>query len=276
MDIKIIYRRIEEIDNELKSNGFLITQRHFHASIEYQKKFNISFSSDSDTAQLINNWYKTVYGDNLKINVNKKNYLIKIKGDIFVLGVPLFFGSMQFYWGQGDIVKPPEGMSSKQISVDARNFIDYITPTYSHLISENDIVNSMKWMHKTIEIDTYFKDKISEKIDEMYKIIYGDLISAKEHFMINSYDMTAWQCLQVAEKLLKMYIKKYKNQEPERIHILQKLNEMAEITDPGIVSLIPLLEASPSTRYEVKITREEAFKRYEATINFIDFFIKIF
>lgn len=274
MHNKIIYQRIEQIDNDLKIKGFLIHQRHINAIFEYQKKFNISFSLDSETANIINDWYKNVYGENIKINI-KKNYLIKIKGDVFVLGVPLFFGSMMVYWGEGTVIKPLDGISTNQIKVDARNFIDYITPTYSYLMQENDIKKSIEWIKNIIEIDTYFKDNINKNVNSMYQIIHGDLVSAKEHFMIQSYDMTAWQCLQVAEKLLKMYIIKYKNQEPKKIHILHKLNEVALINDPKILNLIPILETDPSARYELNISREEAFRRYDAIINFVYFFIKI-
>lgn len=272
MDKRIIYQRIEQIDNDLKIKGFLIHQRPINAIFEYQKKFNISFSLDSEIANIINDWYENVYGENIKINITK-NYLIKIKGDVFVLGSPLFYGTIEIYWGEGDIIKLPERIFTKKIKVDARNFIDYITPTYSYLMQENDIKKSIEWIKNIIEIDTYFKNNINT--NSMYQIINGDLVSAKEHFMIHSYDMTAWQCLQVAEKLLKMYIIKHKSQEPKKIHILHKLNEVALINDSTILNLIPILEADPSARYELNISREEAFIRYEAIINFVHSFMKI-
>lgn len=269
----LIYKRVQEIDYDLKVKGVLIYQRHVQAIFEYQRKFNVQFDFNSETAKIIDGWYKTVYGKNLNIPLNS-DYLIKINGDIFVLGAPSFYGKIEIYWNEGQIVAPPKTYNN--IKIDARNFITNITPTYSSMLSHCDVEKTMKWMKKVDEIDIYFQDNKRGTNGSMYKIIHGDLISAKEHFMIQSYDMTEWQCLQVAEKLLKMYITKYKNQEPKKIHILYKLNETAGITDPVILSLIPLLEADPSSRYEVKTTREEAFNKYEAIINFIDSFIKIF
>lgn len=194
----------------------------------------------------------------------------------FALGVPLIFGSTSVFWGRGDI-KPRNTISSGTVEIDARTLIDYITPLYSEMMYENtiDINQTIEWTKKVINIDIYFKDKINEKSDNMYNIIYNDLISAKEHFMIKSYDMTEWQCLQVAEKLLKIYIKKHKNIEPKHTHILSKLNMVAQINDPVILKLMPLLETDPSYRYENKSSRDKAFKKYESVINFIESFINI-
>lgn len=274
MDKREIYKRTTEIDHDLKIKKLLIFQRPLNAIFEYQKRFNISFDLNSETAKTIFEWYDFMYGDNIKINLSKKNYLIKIKSDIFVLGSPFFYGSLRLMWGEGEI-KKPETMSRTTIDFDVRNLIDYITPLYSMSMSSFDIDLTLKWIFKINNINDYFKEKINEKTNDMYDIVYKDLISAKEHFMINSYDMAEWQCLQVAEKLLKMYIVKHKNQEPKRIHILSQLNDVAQINDPTILSLIPLLETHVSYRYELKSSRQDAFNKYEATINFIDSMIKI-
>lgn len=272
--IQIIYKRLEILDDELKSKDLLIHQRHVHAIFEYQKKYNETFAFDSEKSNIISEWYKLMYGDNLKNSRSEKNFLIKIKGDIFIFTAPDFMGTIEFFWGSGKIVKPVS-LSRTTIKYDIRYSIHNITEGYTSFMDQNDVNHVGIWAQKIIFINNYFLDKIRENVNDQYNIIYNDLISAKEHFMIQSYDMVEWQCLQTAEKLLKLYIKTHKNVNPAQIHLLWKLNQVAQINDPIILDLIPKIETSPSYRYELKSSRQSAFNKYDATINFIESMIKI-
>lgn len=272
--IKIIYQRIEIIDNELKSKDVLIHQRPIHAIFEYQKKYNESFSFDSEKANIIAEWYKIMYGNNFKNSRSEKNFLIKIKGDIFVFTAPNFMGTMEVFWGTGPIVKP-DSISRTSIKYDIRNSIHNITEAYTACMNQNDVNHVGEWSQKIILINNYFLDQLRGNLKDEYTIIYNDLISAKEHFMIQSYDMVEWQSLQTSEKLLKLYIKKHKNITPATTHHLWKLNQVAQINDPIVLDLIPKIETSPSYRYEIKSSRQDAFNKYEATINLIESMIKI-
>lgn len=183
-------------------------------------------------------------------------------------------GTIELFWGYGEIIKPIP-LSMGITKYDIRYSIHNITKNYTALLNQNNVNHIGEWARKIILINNYFLDKIKENVNDQYNIIYNDLISAKEHFMIQSYNMVEWQCLQTAEKLLKLYIKTHKNVNPAPIHLLWKLNEVAQINDPIFLNLIPKIETSPSYRYELKSSRQSAFNKYEATIDFIDFMTKI-
>lgn len=277
-----IFNRIEKIDQKMSIDGVDISHRLIKAMIEYKHLYNVDFilfGADADLSnhrKYICEWYDLTY-KSLQ-NIKTSSYMVMVKNNPYEIYIPIIFGTVSIHWKfflSLNNLNSDYSLNKLNFysNVSIRNSIIGLTNFVDAQLKQHDVNDIMNFVKIIIDIDLFFN---KEYENDSIRIAQNDLIASKEYMLkIKNYDMVAWQCLQCVEKLLKEYIVRYKEITPKKIHDLEELAKKAEITDEELLSLLKMIKATPSSRYELKDNLNNAISNYKNTIFFIHKFIKL-
>lgn len=205
---------------------------------------------DTTLSDQINVWFEKRYGDRLKIDLSPGKAVILIRGDPYVMRLPLIIGRWD---GILDVTTLVEGMTQ---------------PLFAEL-PENDmteLVNHFPWLMERFSI-----------MDELPANVRAELDAAVLHLISQqpNYGLSKWSSLQFAEKMLKYFIKA-RNGTPPNSHSLSKLLNSAENLGlpMGWRPILPLIQCDASVRYEDGVSLADAVLAHHASIDIVAYISK--
>jgi HEPN domain-containing protein len=238
---------MQRIDERLRHKKVPIPGRPLNAMslIAQDLKITIMMSGPADTrlADQIHLWFERRYGDRLKIDLSPGKAVIIIRGDPYVMKLPLIVGQWD---GILDVTKLVEGMTQ---------------PLFAELPESemSELINHFSW----------FMDRF-RALEELPSNVRAELDAAVLHLASHqpNYGLSQWASLQFAEKTLKHFIRK-KKQTPPNSHSLSKLLNMAENLGlpMGWRPLLALIQCDASVRYEGEVSLADAVLAHHASID---------
>lgn len=261
---------IQEIDSELLRQGVPIHARPLKAVIDVAKKLHISlplttpFSkgpmpgnyNGSSLTEHIYKWFDDKYGDRLKLDFSLGYSLVLIRGDAWLLRIPLFYGIATIVC-ERDLSKQFEtitvtepGQPYKKLKINLLKHIENLPQGLSSQLTDDELKNLLGYF--------VFAQKFFNMASSFCKD--NDLVvTAIEDFKASAkagvgngqnYGQSLWYSLQAAEKMLKYFIQKKGNKFPYS-HKIEQLVEIAN--DLGLPSIdsrvIDEVQCEASVRY---------------------------
>jgi hypothetical protein len=238
---------MQVVDEQLRQQKVPILGRPLHAISLIAQDLGISIMIggpvDTRLADQIHRWFEKRYGDRLKMDLSPGKAVILIRGDPYVMKLPLIIGQWD---GILDVTKLVDGMTQ---------------PLFAEL-PENDtaeMVNHFPW----------FMERFNT-MDKLPTNVRAELDAAVLHLISQqpNYGLSKWASLQFAEKTLKHFIKTRK-QTPPNSHSLSKLLNAAENLGlpMGWRPILPLIQCDASVRYEGGVSLADAVLAHHASID---------
>lgn len=270
---------IENIDIELKKRDIPIHSRPVHAFSEVCKRLRISipFVPDSSPVQgeysgsslsaHIHLWYQNRYGDRLKINFYPESVAILIRGDLWKINFPLFYGRFRLVFGPFlDRNKP----SPDHDEIYPLRWIEGFTPGLAMSLNRTEIQYIAGFISFTLQAIRKLQAVQYERYIPEARV---DLANAVSSLFLSrpNYGQSKWASLQFAEKLFKSFLtlKKVVFPKGKKGHDLAELAKISE--DNGLRGIKPLLVASiqceSGVRYgETQVDASEAIRAHHASL----------
>lgn len=250
-----------EIDLKLAKKGFSIPQRPIHAIGEVADCFSLPLPISDPLpntyhesyqfwpiSSKIYDWYKSKYGDRLKMDLSIGRMAFLIDRDIWVFRLPLIYGRARF-------------ISYK--TAKPENFVTGNKPLYVNIIDcILDLPDGIRMSFTQTQLREMlilfdlgykaFNGLDSFRKNELIMSGLSDLdISVSKLYDKNpNYGLSKWSSLQASEKFIKAAIT-IANGEFSKTHNLKKLQKELDLTqlDISIRKYINSLECSPGIRY---------------------------
>lgn len=278
-------KMIEKIDNNLRSKNVPIHGRPLHAIREIcvQRKISLNvipkgtaipgnYEGDSLVAH-VHQWYENKYGDRLKMNLSPGSVAVMIKGDVWKIDYPLFFGKAKFVFDPNLDKYEDEPMIQKNVPYMIFNplkFIEGFTPDYAKTLTKTEMVElkdnlvlGLKALQLLSEIKT--KPYIPEA--------KADLDSAVNNMfsLTPNYGQSKWASLQFTEKLFKCFLKLKNVSFPKdkKGHDLELLSNLASQNGLSAISVrfIQDIQCHAGVRYgEKSVTLKEAILAHHSSL----------
>lgn len=237
---------MEEVDRRLRDAGVPIPGRPIVAFRELAKdgiKILMAAPIPTPHADRIHAWFERRYGDRLKIDFSIGKAVILIRGDPYVVKLPLIYGKWD---GIIDVTKVFDGMTKEL-------FADLPNP------ARTDMVNSFKWMMDRFSVMQSLPVDVLSNLNTTVTQIMAQ---------VPHYGEAKWAALQFAEKSLKEFIKA-KGGEPRRTHDLTALLRNAELLglQSGFWPIISMIQCPASVRYDGGVSLQDAVLAHHASID---------
>ena len=238
---------MQVIDERLRKQRVPIPGRPLHAMSLIAQDLGISIMMggpvETGLADQIHLWFEKRYGDRLKIDLSPGKAVILIRGDPYIMRLPLIIGQ----WDEIlDVTTLVEGMTQ---------------PLFAEL-SENDmaeLVNYFPWLMERFNA-----------MDELPTNVRAELDAAVLHLISQqpNYGLSKWASFQFAEKMLKHFVRA-RNGNPPNSHSLSKLLNLGENLGlpMGWRPILPLIQCDASVRYEGGVTLSDAVLAHHASID---------
>lgn len=235
---------IEEVDSDMRKSGVAIPARSIEAICAISKRYRCAISWDDPLAKKINAWFQSRYGDLLKVSFDIGSTVVEIKGDLYVVSLPLILGTYR---------------------VNVLEWIKGVTPSLLQALSEAELNEIGSHIFEHYQAYSEIKFLPNDCIPD-FKIAVDQLMERPPQ-----YGLSHWASLQAVEKTLKAYIKKMGGNPPsggKNGHNLMFLAQMAESLQLRHIDnqLIAQSQCSPSVRYESSSTQQDAYLAYCSAI----------
>lgn len=241
-DDVLLANYLNDLDEQLGSEGIAIPGRPLRAMALISKQFKTTISWSSSLSERVDQWFQARYGDKLKMDFSTGKMVLKIKHDLYLAQFPLIYGQVQvnpLTWIQG----VPSGL--------------WQTLTEQEI---NDVAEKVMWGYEQ-----------NTRVVRLTKVETDD-IGAAIHFLFSphpNFSLSKWSSLQSAEKALKAFLKS-KNASFPKTHNLQTLIDRCEANglskNTAIKSLAAKIQCDPSIRYGEVIKKEDALEAHYACI----------
>jgi hypothetical protein len=200
---------------------------------------------DTTLSDQIHIWFEQRYGDRLKIDLSPGKAVILIRGDPYLMRLPLIIGQWD---GILDVTTLVEGMTQ---------------PLFAEL-PENEmaeLVNHFPWLMERFNT-----------MDDLPANMRAELDAAVLHLISQqpNYGLSKWSSLQFAEKMLKHFIKVRKGTPPKSHNLSKLLNSAENLGLPmGWRPILPLIQCEASIRYEDSVSLTDAVLAHHASIDIV-------
>jgi hypothetical protein len=269
MDKTAFLRLIEEIDKSLIQRNVPIHLRPMSAIREFCLKQHISipvvpdnppipgiYQGDSLSAH-INGWYKSKYGDRLKVDFSPGSAVILIRDDPWKIDFPLIFGNVTLIFDR-DLNMPSNALS----------MIKGLTSEFAGSLSINDLQEIARFFGFAY---TAIRDLSGLRKEPLIAAASSDLNTAVDNIMCSrpNYGQSKGASLQFSEKIVKCYIQKRVATYPNRGHNLKSLLMQAHNVGLQTIptSILNKIQCPAGVRYgEIGVTFKEAIEAHHASL----------
>jgi hypothetical protein len=239
---------MEDVDRRLREARTSIPSRPLLAFREIAMDgLTLPIGTSNRHANLIDAWFKRRYGDRLLLDFNIGKAVVLIRGDPYVMRLPLIYGKWD---GIVDVTKTYVGMT-KELFADLpeRDRTEMVTAFVWFLERFRKISNLPRLV--TANIDTAILQMTSQ---------------------VPHYGESQWASLQATEKTLKNFIKLRKG-DPPHIHNLSKLLLQAERLGlpSGYWPVLATVQCAATVRYDNNVTLDQAVLAHHASIDLCAF-----
>lgn len=263
---------LEEIDEELRSEGVEITARQLKGWLRFSSRFGLHLKMSDPLSQTVMAWFEARYGDRLKLDNQLGELPVVIRGDLYKLTVPIFFGRVEFicdprFW------RPNKGMqiavtpSDPLPRVNLLNCISGMTESFALTLTDEE----------QRSIGLQFKDALGhfvalDTIANGLLIVQakGDINASVRHLFERppQYGLSKWAALQAVEKFLKGFIAAKGGNFPHS-HNLQTLATQAETL--GLTAIpaheLSKVQCTAAVRYGgIVVTASESVDVYHTAV----------
>jgi hypothetical protein len=226
---------MEDVDRRLREARTSIPSRPLLAFREIAKDgLTLAIGTSNPHANLIDAWFKRRYGDRLLLDFNIGKAVVLIRGDPYVMRLPLVYGKWD---GVVDVTKTYVGMT-KELFADLPER------------DRSEMVTAFVWFFERFG-----------KINNLPRLVTANIDTAilQMTSQTSHYGESQWASLQSAEKTLKEFIKRRKGS-PPRTHDLTKLLLQAERLGlpGGYWPVLATIQCDPAVRYDNNVTLDQA------------------
>lgn len=266
---------MERIDEKLSKQDIPIPYRPIHAIPQFNQDIEIPlsikpppFPSMSDEEhkgwlilELINDWYKSRYEDNLDMNWGPGRMGVLINNDIWSLRIPQVFGTCKIYFKRE---KTNDGGMIKD-SCNGLDCIENLSMGIRRSLSDETLLELKDNFMLSYSVLTRLSERSKEVLVAQ---LLADLEASINHMIGTNpnYGLSKWSSLQASEKLLKAAIR-FVGETFQRTHQLSSL--ITKVQDAG-VNINPTVEishiqCSAGIRYGDEVcSKDEAIKAHQS------------
>lgn len=271
---------LQSIDAQLAKEGYTIPQRPMNAimrlgmalklslPISDPKGFQHESSANWYVTEFINRWYETRYGERVNLDFSPGLIAVDIRGDIYVVRMPLVFGGARFY-AHGDPNPKPTGKFSREPPLyNVLDAITDLTPAIRRELTPDELNYILQLFFLGVEVSHLFKG-LGPKA-ELARLARADIDAAVTHLsdLRREYALSKWASLQAAEKVFK-HVLTTAGQAYKQTHDLATLLSATVALGFGanVAEAIAVIQCSAGVRYgEVAVNEGEALDAHHASL----------
>ena len=265
-------RVLDEIDREMRDDSVPITARQIKGWLKFSSRFGLGLSMSDPLSQKVMDWFEVRYGDRLKIDHTVGEMAVLIRGDLFKLRFPTYYGSINVicdpkFW----MSEPGTQIAVKEDDplpvVNVLNCIEELTESYALTLT----IDEQRELFNLF----LFGTSAMQDLDAVRGVAFveeakGDLRASVSHLFDRppQYGLSKWSSLQATEKFIKAYITQ-KGTTPPFSHDLQRLATIAESLGLPVLPQTELskIQCPADVRYgRVPVTPAEAVEAQHAAI----------
>ena len=266
---------MQQVDEELRRDGISIPARPIKAILKVSAKYGLrlrlfplpdappspgSYYGD-DLAIRINNWFVERYGKKLSPDWSPGHTIINIRGDLYRLILPRFYGKAIIVadpQAHGKDIYPNLSMGNQLLKINILEYVDDLEPEFSKALKPEELHHLILIANSQI---TRFSVIESLKDSELGGIAQANLRSAVDYALASppQYGPSRWESLQGVEKIMKVYLDEMGFSYP-RTHDARKLAGIGSLERTAGLSehLLAAVYCNASVRYEDRSTSNEA------------------
>ncbi|CAM3876241.1 hypothetical protein PAHA111176_23755 [Parendozoicomonas haliclonae] len=215
-------------------------------------------------------WYDHKYGDRQKISWKLGEFVLKIRNDLWLYKVPVYYGTCNFF------INKNLSDSGDNCSVNILCMCKNMTQVYvNNLTNEelNYIAASFNFSRQSFEILNHWS-----KVNlPMYSALMADLENGRQQLITRHahYGQAKWSYLQCFEKIIKGWLQKADISSKEirsfSHHLEKAVSKFNQVYRQNIdPNLYELVQCPASVRYdEVPTSKAEAIKSQNAVLSLI-------
>lgn len=266
---------MERIDEKLSKEDIPIPYRPIHATPQFSSDIEIPlsiklppFPSMSDEEhkgwlipELINDWYKSSYGNSLNMNWGPGRMGVLINNDVWALRIPQLLGTCTIYFKRE---KTPDGGVIKD-SCNGLDCIENLPMGIRRNLSDEALLELKNNFMLCYSVLTRLGERSKEVIVAQ---LSADLEASINHMIGTNpnYSLSKWSSLQASEKLLKAAIK-FVGETFQRTHQLGSLVAKAQGAGVNINPTVEIshIQCSAGIRYgDETCSKIDAIKAHQS------------
>jgi len=262
-------RIVRDIDDKFNVSNVAIPRRVINCIAEVSKILKISLpilatkenSKESDAymiTYLISEWYKNMYGNRLRINIDIGFLIILLRGELLVCRIPNFFGTCKFF------IEEDLSYECLDDETNILKMIDGMTQGFADSLSDNEKEMIFLSFSKALEASEIIQSWLNFEL-KMFQAAINDLMSVRDNIKLNAPHLSnaKWSYNQFIEKVIKSWLL-YAGVEPEKVkelnHFISKIVDKFNLTFIEQLNKHDLdsIKGNPGLRYdEVVVTQDE-------------------
>jgi len=283
-------RLIEKIDHELGESSLSFHQRPLHAFYKLANMLDSAAQydmfprdeiaddnySNSALCAQVHRWYKSRYGDRIKIHPGPGSYILIIKNEPWEVVYPLCYGRNEFTIDSNLQRKDRYVITSSGVKIPSVNILSHVkNMTYAVASSLSDGERKELLEEYMFGLNAVQSLRSIESVPYMDQAMNDYDVSISNIFhKYPNYNNSKWSSLQFAEKTMKAKLKVAEIEFPKD-HKLSVLSR--KLTDLGIDipdQMISAIQCPAGVRYgEVAVTGREAILAVQSALAL---FVKVF
>ena len=127
---------LETIDKEMRESSVPIQARQIKGWLRFSSRFGLGLSMGEPLSQTVMNWFEKRYGDKLKVDYAIGEVAVMIRGDLYKMRIPQFYGQIEIicdprFWME----QPGTQIAIKETDplpkINVLNFIEGLTENYA-------------------------------------------------------------------------------------------------------------------------------------------------
>jgi HEPN domain-containing protein len=211
-------------------------------------------------------WYEQLYGDKLLHDFRPGRTVLLLRGDIWTLHLPRFYGRGEIFCSRIEqTYRPPSGRG--QFRYNILDCIENLGPGLRNAFSKEEL----GYIEQIFEIGHKSFEEIELIISfPLVTDAAADLYAAVFHLTARNrhHGLSKWSSLQAVEKMVKAYLKQ-KTGRFDRGHVLEPLVQEAE--NAGLKHcdrrLVKTVQCSPDARYgDEPVSLKDAVDAHHASL----------
>ncbi len=263
-------RILESIDEELRNQNVPIFGREIEGWSKFCARYGVTLTNVDPITIEIWNWFRTRYGDKLKVDPSIGQLAILIRGDLFKVRFPLIYGTAEFicdptYWGISHQKRIDAGVPT---TLNVLDFVEGLTEQYANNLTFGELQNIFDLykfgFEAMLDIDEVSGSTFATQAKADIKATLSHLFSSPPN-----HGLSKWSSLQAVEKFIKAYIERRGNTPPFS-HDLARLAAEAELLGLPTISCDDLakIQCPAGVRYgQVPVSLNEAVEAHQAALS---------
>lgn len=273
---------MREVDAALAKDGVAISARPIHAVMAVGNRFKVSLpvvplSPDApaelakynDFVRNIQGWFEKVYGDRIKADFSPGSTVVPIDGDLYVLRLPRFYGTVQFMVSR-QFVKRRSSFSRGPAVCNVLELIQNLSEAKAALLSDETLSEVMQMFGIGLQAHDALE---ANRSHDLIRLARGDVQTAVNSLMDrdNRFAESKWASLQAAEKTLKAAIA----MEGAKFGFTHNLSTLCEqLCSLGVrfewKDLVERIQCTPHIRYGSEYcSRDNALLAHQASLRLV-------